>query len=223
VNIIEYADREMLAMKVADALVSDLQNSLLTHDRVSVAVPGGTTPGPIFDILSAIDLDWGRVDIMLTDERWVPETHEMSNTALLRNRLLTGAAAKASLIPFYRGGLAATEGAAEVADTLGAQMPLSVLMLGMGADMHTASLFPGTADLPAAFAADAPLLCPMHVGGQDFARVTLPAHVLKGAISTHLVIFGEEKRKALERALTLSPEEAPIGAVLGKGIVHWAA
>jgi 6-phosphogluconolactonase len=222
-KITEYADREMLAMQVADMLASDLQNSLLTNDRVSFAVPGGTTPGPIFDILCGIALDWNRVDILLTDERWVPENHAMSNTQLLRTRLLTGPAAKAHLIPFYRPDLTAAQGAKEVAQTLMAHMPLSLLVLGMGADMHTASLFPGAGGVKAAFANTAPLLCPIEVEGQGFDRVTLPAHALKGAMSTHLVIYGDDKRTALERTNTLPPEEAPIGAVLGKGTVHWAA
>jgi 6-phosphogluconolactonase len=222
-NIVEYADREMLAMKVADVLASDLQNSLLTNDRVSFAVPGGTTPGPIFDILCGIDLDWARVDILLTDERWVPEDHPMSNTQLLRNRLLIGPAAKAHLVPFFRAAMTAAQGANEVAQRLTPHMPLSILVLGMGADMHTASLFPGAGGVDAAFANDASLLCPIEVEGQEFARVTLPAHVLKGAVATHLVIYGDDKRTALERAMSLPPEEAPIGAVLGKGTIHWAA
>jgi 6-phosphogluconolactonase len=222
-KIIEYADREILAMQVADALASDLKNVLLTHDRASVALPGGTTPGPIFDILCGLDLGWDRVDVMLTDERWVPEDHAMSNTQLLRSRLLTGHAAAANLIPFYRPNMTVATGAAEAAETLAPFMPLSLLVLGMGADMHTASLFPGSKGLNDAFASDAALLCPIEVEGQEFGRVTLPAHALKGAMATHLVIFGDDKRDALERALSLPPEEAPIGAVLGKGTVHWAA
>jgi 6-phosphogluconolactonase len=222
-NFVEYADREMLAMHVADVLASDLQNSLMTHDRASFAVPGGTTPGPIFDILSGIHLDWNRVDVMLTDERWVPEDHEMSNTKLLRERLLTGHASPAGLVPFYRAGLTAAQGASQAAPTLSAYMPLSVLVLGMGADMHTASLFPGATGLADAMDAHAPLLCPIEVSGQEFARVTLPAHALKGALSTHLVIYGDEKREAFERARHLPANEAPIAAVLQKGTVHWAA
>lgn len=222
-KIIEYADRELLVMQVADALASDLKNALLTHDRVSVALPGGTTPGPIFDILCSLDLGWDRVDVMLTDERWVPEDHAMSNTKLLRLRLLTGQAAAANMIPFYRPGITAAQGAAQAATTLTPHMPISLLVLGMGADMHTASLFPGSKGLSDAFASDAALLCPIEVEDQDIDRVTLPAHALKGAMATHLVIFGDDKRDALQRAMSLPPEEAPIGAVLGKGTVHWAA
>ena len=222
-NIVEYADREMLAMQVADVLASELQNCLMTHGCVSFAVPGGSTPGPVFDILSAIHLEWDKVSVMLTDERWVPEDHEMSNTQLLRTRLLTGHAAAAKFVPFFRPLKTATAGAAEVADSLAPHMPLSILVLGMGTDMHTASLFPGASELAGALGNDAPLLCPIAVQGQAFERVTLPMHALTGALSTHLIIYGDEKRAALERALSLPPNEAPIGAAIKGGTVHWAA
>ena len=222
-NITEYADREMLALRVADVIASELENALLTHDTVSLAVPGGSTPGPVFDLLSATDLAWDRVSIMLTDERWVDEDHDQSNTRLIKDRLITDHAGAAKFVPFYQPGQDAVEGAATRADGLKDHMPLSVLMLGMGADMHTASLFPGAEGLGAAFDAHAPLLCPIKVPGHDIARVTLPAHALEGALAKHLVIFGEDKRAALTRAAGLSDLEAPIRAVLGGATIHWAA
>lgn len=220
-KFVEYADREMLAMSLADQLASALRSCLTMHDIASFAVPGGTTPGPIFDLMSGAELDWNRVHVMLTDERWVPETDPRSNGALVRERLITGSAAAAQFVPFYRDGLTAAEGSEMVADILAPQVPLSLLLLGMGADMHTASLFPGAEGLAKAMAGDAPLLCPVAPEG-EVARVTLPAHVLKGAMDTHVVIFGDEKRAALEKAQSLPPEEAPISTVLGTATVHWA-
>ena len=222
-NIIEYADREMLVMNVANKLAGKLKSALSGNDRVSFAVPGGSTPGPIFEMLSATDLDWDRVDVMLTDERWVDEHDPLSNARLVREHLLNDRAAAARFIPFFRAGLSPGEGAEAVAPSLASHMPISVLLLGMGDDMHAASLFPGDPGLPDALAADAPLLCPVYPEGQPTARVTLPAHVLDGALNKHLVIFGEEKRAALERAQGLSPDEAPIAAVLDETEVYWAA
>ena len=222
-NIIEYADREMLEMQVADALASELRKCLVMHDFASFVVPGGTTPGPIFDLMSATDLEWARVHVMLTDERWVGEHNSHSNARLVRERLLKDHAAAATFLPYFRDGLNAADGAAKVAGTLEGEFPISLLLLGMGADMHTASLFPASEGLEAAMAPRAPFLCPIKPAAQDMARVTLPAHVLKGAMSSHLVIFGDEKRDALEKAQSLPPEEAPIAAVLGSGTVHWAA
>ena len=117
-KLIEYADREVLAMDLANLIAGELKNALLSHDTVSFAVPGGTTPGPIFDSLSAANLDWARVQVMLGDERWVAPDHEMSNARLLRNRLLVGRAAEAAFTPFYIDGLTS----AEAAETLSPQI-----------------------------------------------------------------------------------------------------
>ena len=100
-KLLEYPDSEMMMMDLADTLAGELKNCLLIHDHASFAVPGGTTPGPIFDSLCAADLDWARVHIILTDERWVPETSDRSNTRLLRERLLTSRAAAATYVPLY--------------------------------------------------------------------------------------------------------------------------
>ena len=95
-NIQEYPDRELLAMGLADLLASELKNCLLIHPWASFVVPGGTTPGPIFDSLCAADLDWSRVHVLLSDERWVPEDHDRSNAKLLRDHLFVERAAAAA-------------------------------------------------------------------------------------------------------------------------------
>ena len=217
----EYPDAEILMMDLADTLASELENALLTHDQVSFAVPGGTTPGPIFDNLCAVDLDWSRVNILLTDERWVPEPSERSTTRLLRERLLTGRAAAARLVPLYADAPAPEEKIEELSAALAPLLPISVMLLGMGADMHTASIFPGADRLDDALHGDA-LLVPMRAPGAPEPRVTLSASVLKGALNRHIVIIGTEKRDALERARHLSADEAPVAAVLAGSVVHWA-
>ena len=102
-KFVEYPDADMMLMDLADTLASDLNMALMTHDRASLAVPGGMTPCPIFDVLSAIHIDWDRVDILLTDERWVPGDHERSNTRMLYERLLIDNAARANYISLYTG------------------------------------------------------------------------------------------------------------------------
>ncbi|WP_300057748.1 6-phosphogluconolactonase [uncultured Roseobacter sp.] len=219
----ENADRDMAIMNVAHAITSDLRKCLLQHEFASFAVPGGTTPGPIFDAMSSVEIDWDRVHVMLTDERWVPEDHARSNAGLVKSRLLTGNAAAAKFISFYRDGMSAEEAAPLVASDLAGEVPISVLLLGMGADMHTASLFPGATGTEAAMSRDAPLVCAVTPADQPEARITLSAPALDGAMDKHLVIFGDDKRAAFERAQTLSPAEAPISAVISGGTVHWAA
>jgi len=95
-------------------------------------------------------------------------------------------------------------------------------LLGMGTDMHTASIFPGADNLINALDNHAPILVPMRAPGAPEPRVTLSARVLDAAISKHIVITGDEKRAALQNAATLPTVEAPVRAVLKGATVHWA-
>lgn len=221
-EFVEYPDRELMMLTLADKLTGDLAAALRAHDRVTFSVPGGTTPGPIFEVLCEQDLAWDRVAVVLNDERWVPEDNPRSNTALLRQKLLISKASGATLVPLYKVGMAAEDAMEDLSAGLMGHLPISVLLLGMGADMHTASLFPGADNLKAALAADAPVLMPMRAEGAGEPRITLTAPVLNAAMRKHVVITGKEKRAALERAQTLPPEQAPISAVLAGATVHWA-
>ncbi|SLN10790.1 6-phosphogluconolactonase [Pseudoruegeria aquimaris] len=222
-DFVEYPDREMMMMKIADQIGSELATMLRQQDRVSLAVPGGTTPGPIFDDLSAAEMEWDRVDVLLTDERWVPESSERSNTRLLKERLLTGKAASARLIPLYADAPRPEDKLAGLSATVESILPLSVVLLGMGADMHTASLFPGADLLAEGLSPKAPALLPMRAPTAPEPRITLSARVLNSALSKHIVITGAEKRAALEEARRLKdPMQAPVYAILSDATVHWA-
>ncbi|OED47755.1 6-phosphogluconolactonase [Rhodobacteraceae bacterium (ex Bugula neritina AB1)] len=218
----EYADQDMLAIEVANEIAGDLKTHLLHHDAASFAVAGGTTPGLIFDDLCAADIEWSRVHVMATDERWVAADTARSNAAMIHGRLLQNRAAEAQFLPFHVPQREPEDVLAELESLVVPELPLSVLLLGMGEDMHTASLFPGAAGIERALAADAPPLVVMRPDSQPEARISLTARVLDAAIAKHLVIFGDAKRRALEQALALPPETAPIQAVLSETTVHWA-
>ncbi|WP_417628018.1 6-phosphogluconolactonase [Pararhodobacter aggregans] len=217
----EYSDADMMMLSLARILSRDLREALLRRDRALFAVPGGTTPGPVFDMLSAVDIDWDRVDVVPGDERWLPEDHPRSNAGQLRARLLRGKASAAHLLPLWRD-LPPDEGAALAAADLEPLLPIDVALVGMGADMHTASMFPGAPELALALASDAPVVVPITAPDAPEPRVTLSARALKGAFALHVLIVGAEKREALERAQKLSPTEAPINALLSKASIHWA-
>ena len=218
-DLIEYPDSEMMMMQLADRLAGEISKCLAAHDHVSFAVPGGTTPGPIFDILAGANLHWDRVHVLLTDERRVPADHDRSNERLLRERLLTDKAAAAQFIRMVPGRGVSME---DLNQRLTPELPLSILLLGMGADMHCASLFPGSPQLTEALSQKAPHLMEVDAPEGLEPRITLTGPVLRGAMSTHVLIVGDEKREALDRARKLKPEEAPIATVLGEATVHWA-
>ncbi|SMX31406.1 6-phosphogluconolactonase [Octadecabacter ascidiaceicola] len=219
-NLVEYPDAEMMMMDLANTLAGELEGHLLTHDTVSFAVPGGTTPGPIFDVLcGAKHLDWGRINVMLTDERRVPESHERSNTRLIKERLLVDAAAAATYVSYLPDGPDAD--IAELSKTVEPHLPISVMLLGMGADMHTASIFPNSPDLETALSTQYPLVTVQPPDGLE-PRISLSMKALKDAMSCHIVIIGQEKREAFERAKSLTPTDAPVAGVLAGATIHWA-
>lgn len=218
----EYPDTDMLAIDLANILADELAEALHHEDRVLFAVPGGTSPGPVFDDLCAADIDWSRVDVILTDERWVPEDHPRSNARLIKERLLVHRASAARYLPLYTPAHEPQEVLAELESLIVPELPIAVALLGMGADMHTASLFPNAPGLRKALEPNAPILVPVFPEDQPEGRVTLSARVLDGAISKHLLITGDAKRVALQNAVHLEPEDAPINAVLGGATVHWA-
>mgnify|MGYP000053002366 CR=1 FL=1 len=217
----EYADAEMMMIDLANVLAGELETALLSHDRVTFAVPGGTTPGPIFDTLCAVDLGWDRVNVMLTDERWVPAHSDRSNTKLLQERLLVEKAAAATYVPLYADAPTPEDKLPMLSAGIAPLLPINVMLLGMGADMHTASIFPEADQLDLALNGS-DVLVAMRAPNAPEPRITLSAQVLKGAMSRHVVIIGDEKRAALERARKLTPIEAPISAVLNDAVVHWA-
>ena len=220
VNLITYPDREALMIDLANLLAEELSAALMSKGTASMAVPGGSTPGPVFDALCAADLDWSAVTIMPSDERCVPESHARSNARLLRERLLVNRAAAAQFLSFS---IDAETGLEPLRGAVAPHLPLDLLVLGMGADMHTASLFPGAPELNAALAADAPDVVTMTPGDGLEPRVTLSGPVLSAAVSTHILITGAEKRTALEKAAALSDTRlAPIRTVLQQATVHWA-
>lgn len=217
-----YPDREMMMLSLADKIAGQLGEFLRRDGKATLCVPGGTTPGPIFDTLSGVDLDWANVAVVLNDERWVPESSDRSNTRLVRQRLIRGRAAQARLVPLYAPADTPEAMLDTLADGIRPHLPISVLLLGMGADMHTASLFPGADRLDEALSPQAPILMALRAEAAGEPRITLTAPVLQAAFNIHILITGAEKRAALEKAAGLGPKDAPVRAVLDNATVHWA-
>lgn len=213
--ILHYTAREELNADLAEIVARELTEAVEARGAATLAVPGGSTPGPFLQLLSLEAAPWDKVRVMLTDERFVPETSDRSNTRLIRQTLLQNRAAQARFVPFYAPGDAPEDVIGDLIADVKATLPLDVCVLGMGEDMHTASLFPGADKLAEAMAEDAPVLVPMRAPGAPEARMTLSAPVLRAARSLHLLIMGEGKKMALERAFAEgTPEEAPVRTVL---------
>jgi 6-phosphogluconolactonase len=211
-----HGDAQIFASAVADRLHGELRQGLRDRHAASFAVPGGTTPGPIFDDLANRDLDWPKVTVTLTDERWVPSDDPASNEALLRSRLVTGKARDIRVISLHDAAAAPSAGVADITRRLAKlPLPFDVVMLGMGGDGHFASLFPGMATLMGGLSLDSPSFCvasDQPINGQP--RISLTLQLLLQSRVILLAVRGADKMKIIERAATATPDELPIAALL---------
>lgn len=153
------ADAQRQAELMADSVARRCATRY-RHGVASLVVSGGRSPVAFFESLSRRELDWAKIQISLADERWVSPTDPASNEGLLRRHLLQNAANAARLIGLYQpaDSLEQAAGFANAAlDQL--HQPIDVLVLGMGDDGHTASLFPGSVNLAHALREDCPERC----------------------------------------------------------------
>ncbi|MDA9789467.1 6-phosphogluconolactonase [Amylibacter sp.] len=220
---INYESRDALFQGLADVVAQQLANALAQNGRATLAVPGGTTPAPFFEILRKVALDWKNVTILLTDERFVPETSDRSNTRLLRETLFQDLAATATFVPMYLDADQPEDVLNALQKAIEDALPLDICVLGMGADMHTASIFPEADLLTEALADNAPVLLPMRAPNAPEPRMTLTAPVLRGAGHVHLLIAGAAKKDALDVARQDGPIiDAPVRAILPQAHIHYA-
>lgn len=219
-----FDDPQRLAQALAEQVAAALREAIASLGRATLVVSGGRSPVAFFQALSAQALPWSKVLVSLADERWVPVSHADSNEALVRRHLLQGPAAKARLLGLYQAA-GSLEQAAELAEQALCELPpIDVLVLGMGTDGHTASLFPGSPNLPQALLADCPRRClPMLAPSVPHQRLTLTLPVLKAARLQILAIEGPGKLAVLEQALQQrDPQRMPISAFLGAPLdIHW--
>ncbi len=216
-----------VALNLADAVEEFLAARLKEAARASLVVSGGSTPLPFFKALSVRDLEWNRVDVLLADERWVDEDDDASNTRLVRENLLQNQASSARFLSLKQPGATPAEGLEQVkAELADLALPVDVLILGMGNDGHTASLFPDAPELESAMNPECQeLVAASTPASQPQKRITLTWPPLRDARFTALHLKGEDKLITLNRAIC-EPEkvlEMPIRAFLKPGLqVFWS-
>lgn len=222
-----YQTAEQLNIQFAQKIAALLNQGIQSNGRASLVLSGGRTPVGLFQQLATQDLDWQQVDVTLADERWVSVDDDASNEKTIRKHLLQD---KASAATFYSLKTEADD-AKDGVEALTAQLesiqtPFDVLILGMGEDGHTASLFPCSAQIDAglnlesgqSYIAVQPTTAPNQ-------RISLTLPALLNSRNVFLHLTGESKQKVLQTALSGDDERAmPIRAILNRADVElvWA-
>jgi 6-phosphogluconolactonase len=203
VRMHSYESQTQWTWGAAVAISSVLARDLQEKPRTRLLLSGGSTPSPVYAALSKAPLDWGRVDVALVDERWLLPDDPDSNARLVRQTLLQNNAAKARFETLTRAGRNIEESVN--AANLHAQHRPGVIVLGMGDDGHTASLFPGMQGLDHALATKAAYVSVDATGcpgaGKLLRRISLTPAGLAPAHTRLMLIRGESKRKLLDRVL----------------------
>jgi 6-phosphogluconolactonase len=210
-----FPDRESLDQALAAYVVSRLQHGITERGTAHLVVSGGSTPIHLFSILADADVEWGRVVVLLADERWVQVDHEDSNERLVRQTLLTGKAKSAqflSLLPSPDDEITNISGLS----TLLRSLPrFDVVLLGMGEDAHTASLFPCSAALREGLTTEQGALI-TRPRNAPHLRVSMSKQRLQATECGVVHIVGERKKAVLELARKSEDEmRYPISAFLG--------
>lgn len=226
----DYEDADELAEAVAGDVAFLIEQALEARGRAFVALPGGKTPKLALTLLAERKLEWADVTIVPTDERLVPPTDPRSNVGMLAKLFLPK---KARVVPLSAGetdpvmaGRAADERLAAL------DWPLDLALLGMGADGHVASIFPGP-DFDAAINGPKARLA-MGVRPEPMPedmpvpRVTLTKAALVSARVVTMMVTGADKRRVLEKALKDGAASAvPVGRLLADLEmdidIHWTA
>jgi 6-phosphogluconolactonase len=206
---------EAAADELAGTLASVLCDAISARGGALLAVSGGNTPKHVFEHLRRHDVDWRRVQVTLTDERWVPVDHPDSNEKLVRSYLLLGPAAAATFISLFGGEESPEKGQSACEERLKTlMMPFDAVYLGMGNDGHFASLFPGD---PALHVHNN--LCVAVTATESrLSRISLTVPAILNANKIFLLFSGPEKHSIYSKAKQPgSIEEIPLRMLLSQG------
>ncbi len=197
-----FESRAEASAAAAERIDIALQRRLASHERASVIVCGGTTPAATFDRLANKDIPWHRVDILLSDERWLPAIHQDSNEKLVRTHLLQNFATTANMLSVFAENVTPDERAGQL-DQQVAELSNSytIGLLGMGADGHFASLFPDADNLKAGIDMNSRrTYIPITTSASPYPRISMTLAALTASDELLLLFFGEEKRQIYRQA-----------------------
>lgn len=213
----EFSSKAELDNVLANFVAKELSQAIAKKGKASLAVSGGSTPKGFFEALSLIDLPWKKVTVTLADERWVDIHDDASNTRLVHENLLVNNAKEAKFFHVKQSGELTEACLEEMANAASnTLLPLDVLILGMGEDGHTASLFPCSEQIEQGLSLENDrVLMKVKPATAPHDRITFTLKALLNSKNTILHIAGAGKKTVLDKALSDDNAfEMPIRAFL---------
>ena len=204
--------RVEIETELSTLVSSKLESSIKEKGFATLLVSGGSTPVQLFHLLSEKDLDWKKVTIVPVDERFLPDEHPDQNGNLIKKHLLINKAAVANFCPLI---LNVTDSEINLnlvkrsIESVG--HPFTVVILGMGTDGHTASLFPCSPELEQGLdLSNTNELLITNPKKAPYQRITFTKKALLSAENIYLHCYGAEKKKILDSLDSFTEKTYPI-------------
>jgi 6-phosphogluconolactonase len=213
-----FLEQKELIDTLSSKIIDNLQEAILKKGSASLLVSGGSTPKPLFEKLSSMDIPWEKIKVALCDERWIDKNHKDSNEKLVRDSLLVNFAKKATFISMYQEYID-IEYAQDVCSNIYEKelFPFDVLILGMGNDGHTASLFPNNIKLKEALETTKGFCICMKPDTAPYERMSLTKTAILSATNIYLHFEGVEKQDVYKKVLEgASSNDMPVSAILNQ-------
>ncbi|MBZ9610875.1 6-phosphogluconolactonase [Rheinheimera maricola] len=197
----QFSDTAALNHDFACRLVNILQQAIAERGVAYLVVSGGKTPQALFSALSTTDLAWDKVTVLLADDRWLDDSQPDSNERLVKATLLQHNAKAARFISLYADTASAFDGVVQVLPRIATLPTFDAVILGMGEDGHTASLFPCSAQIQHGLAADAPAVLATEPTTAPYQRISLSLPRLLNSRHIFLHLVGSNKLSVLDKAM----------------------
>ena len=210
-----FADRPALETALATEVATRLTQGIAQRGKGYLVVSGGSTPLQLFSLLSQTEIDWGKVVVLLADERWVDAQHDDSNERMVRTTLLTNRAAAAEFISLVGEFDSADGNVSSISQALQDMPRFDVVILGMGEDAHTASLFPCSEEIAEGLKTGQGALITRPTTAPH-QRISLSRQRLQNTEYGVVHIVGDTKRSVAVQAARCGDELVyPISAFIG--------
>jgi 6-phosphogluconolactonase len=221
-----FPDRDQFNRAVAERWVSLANESIRARNSFHVALAGGSTPKPVYQLLRDAPLDWGKIHLYWGDERDVPAEHQDSNYRMVKEALLDHIAIPEENVHPIHVQADIEQSVEAYRQVLNSHLHraangwpcFDLVMLGMGDDGHIASLFPKTS----ALAVSDNSVVSVYVDKLNSWRVTLTYPVLNVARHIMLLVTGDAKARVVARVLSGSTEhDYPVQKLAPQGKLEW--